>query len=337
MLTSIIHVARVRSNQNIIRLTSSRVTKNSFINISSSLIQHPSFTLSDDTYVEEYGIRALRYTHKLSGADVLSLIAPEDNNKVFSINFRTPVSDSTGVPHIMEHSVLCGSRNYPVKEPFVDLMKGSLQTFLNAFTYPDRTCYPVASMNEKDFYNLINVYLDGVLYPRALKDPMVLKQEGWDYELDDVNNPLNYKGVVFNEMKGVYSSPESLLYKQIQQSLFPNNTYFHDSGGDPLDIPNLTFAQFTEFHRKYYHPANSRVFFYGDDDPVKRLSLLDSYFKDFATSDPKAIQRDSRIFPQAKFDTPMRITQSYPCSQHGEEKHMVGTDVIVLYAFFNYV
>jgi len=215
-----------------------------------------------------------------TNAEVLSLRTEKevDDNKVFGIGFRTPPADSTGIAHILEHSVLCGSRKYTSKEPFVTLLKGSLQTFLNAMTYPDRTVYPVASRNTKDFYNLVNVYLDAVLFPRAASDDRVLAQEGWHYELESAEDPLVYKGVVYNEMKGVYSQPESLLYRLIQSSLFPNNTYSLDSGGDPNNIPDLTFDDFKSFHSKFYHPSNSRVFFYGDDDESERLRLLDEYF-----------------------------------------------------------
>jgi len=237
-----------------------------------SHVRHQSFDLIEENFVNEYGVSVALYNHKKSGAQVLSVIAP-DENKVFGITFRTPPNDSTGIPHILEHSVLCGSRNFPVKEPFAHLMKGSLNTFLNAFTYPDRTCYPVASMNLKDFYNLIHVYLDAVLYPRAIHDKQVLQQEGWHFELDDVSKPLQYKGVVYNEMKGVYSSPDALMQRKAMNALFPTNTYSVDSGGDPLNIPDLTFEQFKEFHAKYYHPSNARVYFYGDDDPLARLEV----------------------------------------------------------------
>lgn len=276
---------------------------------------HPSFELVRVEMVDEYTMKVATYRHKKSGAEVISAQA-DDENKVFGIAFRTPVSDSTGVPHILEHSVLCGSDKYTSKEPFTELLKGSLQTFLNAFTYPDRTCYPVASLNTKDFYNLINVYLDAVLSPRAKRDPTVFAQEGWHYELEKPDEPLTYKGVVFNEMKGVcppcslaspsvtipltpphppphppsgvYSSPESLLYRAAQQATFPDNTYASDSGGDPANIPDLTFEQFTAFHDAYYHPANSRIFFYGDDDPASRLDLLDSYLAPFDA--PKQVE-----------------------------------------------
>jgi Zn-dependent M16 (insulinase) family peptidase len=235
--------------------------------------KHHAFEIVNDEFVEEYGTRAIVYKHKKSGAQFLSVIAP-DENKVFGITFRTPPDDSTGVPHVLEHSVLCGSRKYPVKEPFAYLLKGSLNTFLNAFTYPDRTCYPVASQNTKDFYNLINVYLDAVLHPRAIKDPQVLEQEGWHYELDDTTGKVIYKGVVYNEMKGVYSSADSLMSRSTMHALFPDNTYGVDSGGDPREIPNLTFEQFRDFHARYYHPSNARVYFYGDDDPYKRLEVM---------------------------------------------------------------
>ena len=220
--------------------------------------EHPAFELLRVDTVDEYGALCGVYRHKLTGAEVLSVIADEPN-KVFGITFRTPPSDSTGVPHILEHSVLCGSRNYPTKDPFVELLKGSLQTFLNAFTYPDRTCYPVASMNLKDFYNLVNVYLDAVLHPRAVNDPLVLQQEGWHLELDDPSQPLTYKGVVYNEMKGVYSSPDSLLMRRTQQELFPDNTYGVDSGGTPSIIPQLSFDMFRSFHGQFYHPTNARA------------------------------------------------------------------------------
>lgn len=203
----------------------------------------------------------------------------------------------------------------------MDMLRGSLQNFLNAFTYPDRTCYPVASTNTKDFYNLVNVYLDAVLHPRAVSDPQVLQQEGWHYELanDDVEGPLSIKGVVYNEMKGVYSSPDSLLGRATQQALFPHNAYGVDSGGDPLRIPDLTFQQFKDFHSQYYHPSNSRVFFYGDDDPVQRLVLLDEYLKDFSAISDSS----SAVQYQAKLSGLERVEVSYPLSPGTEPKHMI--------------
>ena len=257
--------------------------------------------------IPELKTKAERFRHVGTGADLLSL-TNEDENKVFGITFRTPPSDSTGIAHILEHSVLCGSRKYPLKEPFVELLKGSLKTFLNAMTYPDKTCYPVASQNVKDFYNLVDVYLDAVLYPRLT--PFVFQQEGWHYELDNPADPLKYKGVVFNEMKGAHSSPDSLLAEYSQQSLFPANAYGFDSGGDPKEIPNLTFEQFKAFHEKYYHPSNGRVFFYGNDEPEERLRLVNDYLKDF-----HRIPVDSAIPLQSRFQEPRRFARSFPCGE----------------------
>ena len=259
------------------------------------------FELLRDEEIPELNTRALLYRHR-TGCEIVSLIN-DDENKVFGINFRTPPTDSTGIAHILEHSVLCGSRKYPVKEPFVELIKGSLNTFLNAFTYPDKTCYPVASTNVQDFYNLIDVYLDAVFYPRLT--PEVLQQEGWHYELEDPSDPLRYKGVVFNEMKGAYSDPESILGERIQQSIFPDTTYGVDSGGDPRHIPALTFDQFKRFHDDFYHPSNARIYFYGDDDPEQRLALLHDYLSDY-----EAHSVDSTIGTQPRFAAPKR--QQFP-------------------------
>lgn len=257
--------------------------------------------------IPELNTRAELFRHRKTGAELLSLIN-DDENKVFGITFRTPPRDSTGVPHILEHSVLCGSRKYPVKEPFVELLKGSLQTFLNAMTYPDKTCYPVASQNVKDFYNLVDVYLDAVFYPRI--SPTIFKQEGWHYELEDKGKPLIYKGVVFNEMKGAYSSPDNLLYDYSFQSLFPDNAYSHDSGGDPKEIPKLTYEQFRDFHRQYYHPSNSRIYFYGDDDPGERLRIAEEYLQDF-----DRLEVDSEIKLQAYFDQPRRFIRAFAAGE----------------------
>ncbi len=256
-----------------------------------------------EKHIPELHTRAELYRHSKTGAELLSLIN-NDENKVFGITFRTPPTDSTGVAHILEHSVLCGSRKYPLKEPFVELMKGSLQTFLNAFTYPDKTCYPVASLNLQDFYNLIDVYLDAVLYPRLT--PFTLQQEGWHFELAEEDKPLTYKGVVFSEMKGAYSSPDRVLAEYSQQSLFPDHTYSFDSGGEPKHIPSLTFEQFKSFHQRYYHPSNARIFLYGDDDPQERLRLVNDYLKDFERQEV-----DSTIPLQPRFDRPRRLVRSF--------------------------
>jgi Zn-dependent M16 (insulinase) family peptidase len=261
------------------------------------------FELVTTRYVAELKTTASLYHHVKTGAELLSL-SNTDENKVFAVVFRTPPMDGTGVAHILEHSVLCGSRKYPVKEPFVELLKGSLQTFLNAFTYPDKTCYPVASQNLQDFYNLIDVYLDAVFYPRLT--PYTLQQEGWHFELDDLSRPLSYKGVVFNEMKGAYSSPDRILVEYSQQSLFPDHTYGLDSGGHPGEIPNLTFEQFKAFHERYYHPSNARIYFCGDDPPEERLRIVDAYLKDFG---PVTIA--SEIPMMKSFAEPRRVVRSF--------------------------
>ena len=274
------------------------------------------FELVREQDIPELNSKVQLYRHIKTGAELLSL-QNDDENKVFGITFRTPPSDSTGVAHILEHSVLCGSRKYPVKEPFVELIKGSLQTFVNAFTFPDKTCYPVASQNTQDFYNLIDVYLDAVFYPNIT--PQTLDQEGWHYELDSVDGQLAYKGVVYNEMKGVYSSPDSVLSEQSQQSLFPDNTYGVDSGGNPRHILDLTYDQFKAFHTTLYHPSNARIFFYGDDDPDKRLELLDEYLRDF---DRLAV--DSAVAQQPRFDEPKRVRRVYAGNaEDGEKKAML--------------
>ena len=261
------------------------------------------FELLRDETIAELQTRARIYRHVQSGAELMSL-ENEDENKVFGVTFRTPPTDSTGLPHIMEHAVLAGSRKYPLKEPFVQLIKGSLKTYLNASTYPDKTVYPVASTNLQDFYNLVDVYLDAVFHP--LITPHHLEQEGWHYELESVDATPTYKGVVFNEMKGAYSSPDNMLYRYAKQALFPDNAYSHDSGGDPSAIPDLTYAQFQQFHATYYHPSNARIFFYGDDDPTERLRLLDEALREF-----QAINVDGEIALQQPFGAPRRATHTY--------------------------
>ena len=272
-----------------------------------------SFTLLTERDVPEINAHAKLFVHDKTGARLLSLTS-EDENKSFGITFRTPPSDSTGIAHIMEHSVLCGSRKYPVKDPFVQLMKGSLNTFLNAFTYPDKTCYPCASQNLKDFYNLIDVYFDAVFYP--LIPEHTLQQEGWHFELDDPSQPITFRGVVFNEMKGNYSSPDGLLGEKSQQSLFPNHVYGHDSGGNPEFIPDLTYAQFKAFHETYYHPSNSFIYFYGDDPEEERLRIAESWLKNF---DRKEV--NSAVPLADGFDEPRRFVHPYDAGEEsGEEK-----------------
>ncbi|CAH8261026.1 unnamed protein product [Arabidopsis lyrata] len=279
------------------------------------------FEKVSEEFISECKSKAILFKHKKTGCEVMS-VSNEDENKVFGVVFRTPPKDSTGIPHILEHSVLCGSRKYPLKEPFVELLKGSLHTFLNAFTYPDRTCYPVASTNTKDFYNLVDVYLDAVFFPKCVDDVHTFQQEGWHYELNDPSEDISYKGVVFNEMKGVYSQPDNILGRIAQQALSPENTYGVDSGGDPKDIPKLTFEEFKEFHRQYYHPSNARIWFYGDDDPVHRLRVLSEYLDMFeASPSPDS----SKIKPQKLFSKPVRLVEKYPAGRDGDlkKKHML--------------
>ena len=273
-------------------------------------IQH-GFELMSEERIEEINTVARRYRHVKTGADLLSL-SNDDENKVFGITFRTPPPDSTGIAHILEHSVLGGSKKYPLKEPFVQLVKGSLKTFLNAMTYPDRTVYPVASTNLQDFYNLVDVYLDAVLHP--LITPHHLDQEGWHFELESVDAPLAYKGVVFNEMKGAYSSPDNVLYRASQQALFPDTAYGLDSGGDPTVIPQLTYQQFKQFHETYYHPSNAMIYFYGDDDPEERLRLLDAYLSAF-DAQPVGAGVDA----QPRFPAPRRITRPYGVDANSDQ------------------
>ncbi len=268
------------------------------------------FELLSEEHIEEINSMARLYRHLRTGARLLSL-ENDDENKVFGINFRTPPVDSTGVAHIMEHSVLCGSRKYPVKEPFVELIKGSLNTFLNAFTFPDKTCYPVASQNVQDFYNLIDVYLDAVLYPNLTRH--TFEQEGWHYELDSLEDAMAFKGVVFNEMKGAYSTPEEVLSQQSQSIVFPDNTYFQDSGGDPRVIPDLTYEAFKDFHQQYYHPSNAFIYFYGDDAPEKRLEIVDAYLKDF-----DRVNVDSAVAMQPRYNQPRRAELSYEVTPEDE-------------------
>lgn len=288
--------------------------------VKDEVVRELGFEKVSEEFITECKSKAILFRHVKTGAQVMS-VSNNDENKVFGIVFRTPPNDSTGIPHILEHSVLCGSRKYPLKEPFVELLKGSLHTFLNAFTYPDRTCYPVASTNTKDFYNLVDVYLDAVFFPKCVQDIQTFQQEGWHYELNHPSEDITYKGVVFNEMKGVYSQPDNILGRAAQQALCPDNTYGVDSGGDPRVIPKLTFEEFKEFHRKYYHPSNSRIWFYGDDDPNERLRILSEYLDMF---DASSAPNESKVEPQKLFSKPVRIIETYPAGEGGDlKKHMV--------------
>jgi len=273
------------------------------------------FRLVEENDIKETNSKVRLFRHEKSGAR-LFYMENEDDNKVFSVTFRTPPRDSTGLPHILEHSVLCGSRKFPTKEPFVELVKGSLNTFLNAFTFGDKTMYPVASRNDKDFENLMDVYLDSVFHPNIYKYPEILKQEGWHYELEDTSGELKYKGVVYNEMKGALSSPESVLSRKLQETLFPDGPYGYESGGDPEVIPELTQEGFISFHKKYYHPSNSYMFLYGKLDVLGRLKFIDEeYLKDF-----EAIHVDSAIPVQKAFEAMQSYELEYPISAQEDEK-----------------
>lgn len=238
------------------------------------------------------------------------LIENDDSNKVFTIGFRTPPCDDSGIPHILEHSVLCGSKKYPVKDPFVELAKGSLNTFLNAMTYSDKTVYPIASCNDQDFDNLMSVYLDAVFYPNIYENSEIMRQEGWHYELFDKDDELKYNGVVYNEMKGVYSSAEQQLYRIIEASLFPDTPYSFESGGAPNAIPTLTNEKFLDFHRTYYHPSNSYIYLYGNCDMAKKLDFIDREY--LSAFDYKKV--DSVISIQKPFDDIHEIETNYSVS-----------------------
>lgn len=276
-----------------------------------------NFRLVREGVVSEIASVTRLWEHTKTGTQLLSVLN-DDENKTFGVVFRTPPSDSTGVPHILEHSVLCGSEKYPVKEPFVELIKGSLNTFLNAFTFPDKTCYPVASCNERDFYNLVDVYLDAVFHPRLTPD--TLAQEGHHLELDDVNGQVSIKGVVYNEMKGAYSSSDRVLAELSQRMLFPDTTYGVESGGHPRDIPDLTWTQFKSFYDQFYHPSNARMWFYGDDEEEKRLAKADSFLNNF-----DRLEVSSSIALQPHWSEPRSFTFTYDAGSGDLTKKHMGT------------
>lgn len=253
--------------------------------------------------------------HKKSGARI-ALLSNDDENKVFTIGFRTPPKDSTGVPHILEHSVLCGSKKFPVKDPFVELVKGSLNTFLNAITYPDKTVYPIASCNDADFQNLMDVYLDAVFHPNIYEKEEIFRQEGWHYELEEPDGELKLNGVVYNEMKGAFSSPEDVLEREIMAALFPDSPYGNESGGDPDVIPQLSWEEFLNFHKTYYHPSNSYIYLYGNMDMAEKLQWLDeAYLKEYDVR-----ETDSELPYQKPFDEMREVVLDYSISESEEEK-----------------
>ena len=273
------------------------------------------FKLIEEKSIGELNSVTRLFQHEKSGARLLHL-ENDDDNKVFSIGFRTPPKSSNGLPHILEHSVLCGSKKFPTKEPFVELIKGSLNTFLNAMTFSDKTIYPLASKNEKDFFNLMDVYLNAVFYPNIYSNPEILMQEGWHYELENKEDKLTYKGVVYNEMKGAFSSPEGCLMRKVQESLFPDTSYGVESGGDPEFIPDLSQKEFIEFHKKYYHPSNSYIFLYGDGNIDKQLQFIsEEYLNNF-----DRIVVDSAIKLQKPFSSMEEVKIEYPISSDDDER-----------------
>ena len=297
-----------------------------------------AYELIEEREIREMDSLGVVLRHKKTGAR-LFLMMNEDDNKVFSIGFRTPPDDDTGLWHIVEHSVLCGSEKFPVKDPFVELVKGSLNTFLNAMTYPDKTVYPVASCNDKDFQNLMDVYMDAVLHPNIHKEENIFLQEGWHYELEDADGPITLNGVVYNEMKGAFSSPESLLDRMITHELFPDTCYGFESGGDPARIPELTYEKFTAYHSRSYHPSNSYIYLYGDMDMEEKLTWLDEAY----LCHYEAREVDSEIHLQKPFERPVEKEFYYPVTEdEGEEGNayfsvntVVGTDLDpILYVAF---
>lgn len=273
-----------------------------------------SYELVEKRRISDLDSESYLLRHKKTGARV-ALLSNQDENKVFSIGFRTTPVNSTGVAHILEHSVLCGSERFPVKDPFIELAKGSLNTFLNAMTFPDKTIYPLASCNDKDFQNLMHVYLDAVFYPNIYKEDKIFKQEGWHYELQDKDDTLKLNGVVYNEMKGAYSSPDEVLDRELMNSLYPDTTYGFESGGDPEEIPMLSYEEFLEFHRKYYHPSNSYIYLYGNMDMAEKLDFIDKeYLSRFEYR-----KVESEVQSQPAFSKVNRVVKEYPIGEEEKE------------------
>ena len=283
-----------------------------------------AYELISSTWIEEQDSDAVYLRHKKTGARV-ALLANQDDNKVFFIGFRTPPKNSTGVAHIMEHSVLCGSDRYPAKDPFIELLKGSLNTFLNAITYPDKTMFPVASCNDQDFRNLMDVYLDAVFHPAIYQHDEIFRQEGWHYEITDPEEELTYNGVVYNEMRGAYSSPDEILNRNIVNSLYPDTIYHYESGGDPDEIPQLTYEQFLDFHRRYYRPSNSYIYLYGNMDFGERLAYLDREY--LSHYDYKPI--DSEPDRQPSFAQSRQTEAFYPDTEDGDDSSYLAENWVI--------
>ncbi|MCD7738553.1 MAG: insulinase family protein [Lachnospiraceae bacterium] len=284
------------------------------------------YTLEEERESKDLHSTVYRLRHKQTGARIAAMFN-EDDNKVFYIGFRTPPTDSTGVPHILEHSVLCGSREFPVKDPFIELAKGSLNTFLNAMTYPDRTLYPVASCNDKDFQNLMHIYLDAVFFPNIYHEENIFRQEGWHYEMESPEAPLTVNGVVYNEMKGAFSSADEVFSREIMNSLYPDTSYGLESGGDPECIPDLTYEQFLEFHHTLYHPSNSFIYLYGNMDLWEKLLFIHEHY----LSHFEYLEMDTRIRMQKPFEKPVHVRKPYPVmkGEDTEEKAYLSYNVSI--------
>ncbi len=274
-----------------------------------------AYTVISKQRIEELKSDGYLLKHNKTGARV-ALLENDDENKVFYIGFRTPPKDSTGVAHIIEHTVLCGSEKYPVKDPFIELAKGSLNTFLNAMTYPDKTVYPVASCNDKDFRNLMDVYLDAVFHPNIYREEKIFRQEGWHYELESAEDELTINGVVYNEMKGAFSSPDDVLYREIMNSLYPHTSYAVESGGDPDVIPELTYEDFLAFHQRYYHPSNSYIYLYGNMDMAEQLAYIDREY----LSKYEALAVDSDLATEPSFEKSVLVEKEYPIMESEPEE-----------------
>ncbi len=274
-----------------------------------------SYTILEKRTIKDLNSVSYLLKHNKTGAKV-ALLSNDDDNKVFYIGFRTPPKDSTGVAHIIEHTVLCGSEKFPVKDPFIELAKGSLNTFLNAMTYPDKTVYPVASCNDKDFQNLMDVYLDAVFHPNIYREEKIFKQEGWHYEMENADDALTINGVVYNEMKGAYSSPDDVLWREIMNSLYPHTAYSVESGGDPDVIPELTYEEFLDFHRRYYHPSNSYIYLYGNMDMAGKLQFIDEQY----LSKYDMLTVDSALEEEKPFAQMVTVEKEYPIMESESEK-----------------
>lgn len=280
------------------------------------LEQLKAYTILEKREIKDIDSVSYLLKHNKTGARV-ALLSNDDDNKVFYIGFRTPPTDSTGVAHIIEHTVLCGSDKYPLKDPFIELAKGSLNTFLNAMTYPDKTIYPVASCNDKDFQNLMDVYLDAVFHPNIYHEEKIFRQEGWHYELEDAEDVLTINGVVYNEMKGAFSSPDDVLWREIMNSLYPHTAYAVESGGDPDVIPELTYENFLAFHKKYYHPSNSYIYLYGNMDMAEKLQYMDEEY----LSHYDALAVESELAMEKPFADTITIEKEYPIMESETEEN----------------